>query len=72
MNLLIKIPVLLPQGAPVVASKVVPPVANVPSPSTEDSQYSSRGPHIAKVEFLSPDEVAELNASHPTGKTTLS
>jgi hypothetical protein len=60
------------QGAIVAASKVAPPAANVPSPPTEDSQYSSRGPHIAKVEFLSPDELAELNASHPPGKTALS
>ena len=67
----INIPATSSQAAIVAASKVVPPVANDPSPSTDDSQYSSRGPHIAKVELLNPDEVAELNASHPPGKTAL-
>ena len=58
-----------PQSAPAVAAKpapATPPAAaitsNVPPPPKENSPYTSRGPHIANVRMMSPEEKAELDA----------
>ena len=60
-----------PQSAPVVAAKP-PPVtpapataitSNVPPPPSENAAYVSRGPRIAKIEMMSPEEAKEFNAS---------
>jgi hypothetical protein len=53
-----------PQSAPAVAAKTVPTAAppvtsNFPPPPSEYSPYKSRGPHIAKVELLDPNEVED-------------
>ena len=61
-----------PQSAPVVAAKSTPPATpaptvtsagNVPPPPKEDSPYRSRGPHIANVRMMSPEEAKEFNDS---------
>ena len=60
-----------PQSAPAMAAKPTPatPVpstasgGNVPPPSKEDSQYRSRGPHIANVKMMTPSEREEFEAS---------
>ena len=44
-----------PQSAPAVATK--------PTPPKEDSPYRSRGPHIANVRMMSPQEAKEFNDS---------
>ena len=36
--------------------------SNVPPPPKENSPYRSRGPHIANVRMMSPEEKAELDA----------
>ncbi len=55
-----------PQSAPVVAAKPAPPTpapaSNVPPPSKDNSSYTSRGPRIANVKMMSPEEKAELDA----------
>jgi hypothetical protein len=58
-----------PQNAPAVTAKPAPftptpaptaaPTGNVMSPSNENSLYTSRGPHIAKVELLPPGETID-------------
>jgi hypothetical protein len=56
-----------PQNAPAVTAKPAPftpaptaePTGNVTSPSNENSLYTSRGPHIAKVELLPPGETID-------------
>jgi hypothetical protein len=58
-----------PQNAPAVTVKPAPftptpaptaaPTGNVMSPSNENSLYTSRGPHIAKVELLPPGETID-------------
>jgi hypothetical protein len=62
-----------PQGAPAVAAKPAPatttPASNVPPPPTENSPYKSRGPHIANVRMMSPEEAKEFNASLKPGNT---
>jgi hypothetical protein len=46
-----------PAAAPKVASASAPTASsNIPSASTDDSPFRSRGPHIAKVELLPPGE----------------
>jgi hypothetical protein len=53
-----------PQSAPAVAAKPTPdtpaptvaPAGNVTTPPKENSAFTSRGPHIAKVEQLPPGE----------------
>ena len=59
-----------PQSAPAVAAKpaLATPSAtaitsDVAPPPKEYSPYHSRGPHIAKVELLSPEEAKEFNDS---------
>ena len=61
-----------PQSAPVVALKSTPSATpaptvtsagNVPPPPNEDSPYRSRGPHIANVRMMSPEEAKEFNDS---------
>ena len=60
-----------PQSAPAVAAKPAPattmPASNVPPPPTENSPYKSRGPHIANVRMMSPEEAKEFNASLKPG-----
>jgi hypothetical protein len=61
-----------PQSVPGVAPKVVPTTApsvtsNIPPPPTENSPYKSRGPHIANVRMMSPEEAKEFNASLKPG-----
>jgi len=58
-----------PQSAPAAAAKPAPTTAapaavtnNVPSLAKESSPYTSRGPHIANVRMMSPEEKAELDA----------
>jgi hypothetical protein len=58
-----------PQNAPAVTAKpasftsspspTAEPTGNVTSPSNENSLYTSRGPHIAKVELLPPGETID-------------
>jgi len=56
-----------PQNAPAVTAKPAPftptptaaPTGNVMSPLNENSLYTSRGPHIAKVELLPPGETID-------------
>jgi len=55
-----------PQSAPAVAAKPAPTTAragNVTPPPKEDSPYRSRGPHIANVRMMSPEEAKEFNDS---------
>jgi hypothetical protein len=58
-----------PQSAPAVAAKPAPATppataitSDVPPPPKENSPYCSRGPHIANVRMMSPEEKAELDA----------
>ena len=55
--------------APAVAAKPAPATppapaitSEVPPPLKENSAYTSRGPHIANVRMMSPEEKAELDA----------
>jgi hypothetical protein len=60
-----------PQNAPTVAAKptsatpatTAAPAANLPPPPKESSEFVSRGPRIAKVEQLNPEEAKEFEAS---------
>ncbi len=55
-----------PQSAPVVAAKPTPASAitsNGPLPPSENSAYVSRGPRIANIKMMSPEEAKEFNAS---------
>ena len=64
-----------PQSAPAVAAKPTPATpapttasaSNVPPPPKENSPYRSRGPHIANVRMMSPEEAKEFNASLKPG-----
>ena len=59
-----------PQSAPAVAAKPAPttaPAGNITPPPKEDSPYRSRGPHIANVRMMSPEEAKEFNASLKPG-----
>ena len=58
------------QGAPAAASKPTPATppataitSDVPPPPKENSPYHSRGPHIAKVDLMSPEEAKEFEDS---------
>ena len=58
------------QSAPAVAAKPAPATPSatattsyVPPPPNETSPYRSRGPHIAKVAMMSPEEAKEFNDS---------
>jgi hypothetical protein len=59
------------QSGPAVAAKPAPattaPPSHVPPPPTENSPYKSRGPHIANVIMMSPEEAKEFNASLKPG-----
>src|SRR5208283_2797690 len=61
-----------PQSAPAADVKPTPattaPVSNVPPPAKENTAYASRGPRIAKVEQLPPEEAKEFLASLEAGK----
>jgi hypothetical protein len=62
-----------PQHAPTADAKPAPtttPAAvtsNAPPPAKENSSYTSRGPRIAKVAMMSPEEAAELDAFLKSG-----
>ena len=58
-----------PRSAPAEAAKPAPATppapaitSDVPPPPKENSAYTSRGPHIANVRMMSPEEKAELDA----------
>ena len=58
-----------PQSAPAEAAQPAPATppamaitSEVPPPLKENSAYTSRGPHIANVRMMSPEEKAELDA----------
>ncbi len=51
-----------PQSAPAVAAKPAPS-GNITPPPKENSAFTSRGPRIAKVEQLSPEDAKEFEAS---------
>ena len=55
-----------PQSAPSADVKPAPatnaPASNVPPPTKENSPYTSRGPRIANVRMMSPEEKADLDA----------
>ena len=59
-----------PESAPVVAAKPAPATppapavtSDVPPPPKESSPYHSRGPHIANVRMMKPEEAKEFNDS---------
>jgi hypothetical protein len=59
-----------PQSAPAEAAKPAPATppataitSDAPPPPNETSPYRSRGPHIAKVAMMSPEEAKEFNDS---------
>jgi hypothetical protein len=61
-------------SAPVVAAKPTPatsapatPITDNVQPPKENSAYTSRGPHIAHVPQMSPEEAAEFEASLKPG-----
>ncbi len=60
-----------PQSAPAADVKPTPdttaPASNSPPPTKENSPYTSRGPRIAKVAMMSPEEAAEFEASLKPG-----
>jgi len=59
---------IAPQSAPAADAKTAPTPAlaavtsNVMPPAKENSSYTSRGPRIANVKMMSPEEKAELDA----------
>jgi hypothetical protein len=63
------------QSAPVVVAKptlatpapTATPAANLQPPQKENSPYHSRGPHIANVRMMSPEEAKEFNDSLKPG-----
>ena len=59
-----------PQSAPAVAAKPAPATppapaitSDAPPPPKESSPYHSRGPHIANVRMMKPEEAKEFNES---------
>jgi hypothetical protein len=56
----------VPQSAPADAkpspATSTAPASNVPPPAKENSPYTSRGPRIANVRMISPEEKADLDA----------
>lgn len=55
-----------PQGTPTADAKPAPTtttLANNAPPPRENSEFVSRGPRIAKVEMMSPEEAAAFDAS---------
>ena len=68
---------IAPQSAPAADAKTSPTTAapaaatnNVPPPSKENSAYTSRGPRIANVKMMSPEEKAELDAFLKSGSVS--
>ncbi len=65
---------IAPQSAPTVDTKPAaatpPPTGNVPQPVKENSAYTSRGPRIANVKMMSPEEKAELDAFLKSGNAS--
>ena len=55
-----------PQNAPAVAEKPAPAGNGTPPPK-ENPSYHSRGPHIANVRMMSPEEAKEFNDSLKPG-----
>ena len=65
-----------PQSAPAEAAKPAPATppataitTEVPPPPKENSAYTSRGPRIANVPQMSPEEAAEFDAFLKSGNT---
>jgi hypothetical protein len=54
-------PVVAPQPAPATSAPATPVTNNV-QPPKENSAYTSRGPRIANVRMMSPEEKADLDA----------
>ena len=48
----------------------LPVTSNVQPPTNQNSPYTSRGPRIAKIAMMSPEEFKEFNASHSPGKAS--
>ncbi len=65
---------IAPQSAPTVDTKPAPATppttGNVPQPVKENSAYTSRGPRIANVKMMSPEEKAELDAFLKSGNAS--
>jgi hypothetical protein len=67
---------IAPQSAPAADTKTAPTPApaavtsNVPAPAKDNSSYTSRGPHIANVKMMSPEEKAELDAFLKSGNAS--
>jgi hypothetical protein len=61
------------QSAPAMTTKPAPaitaPTSNVSPPPTENSPFTSRGPRIANVRMMSPEQAKEFNASLKPGNT---
>ena len=56
-------PAAAAQPAPVTPVPTPVPTGNVTPPPKEDSPYRSRGPHIANVRMMSPEEAKQFNDS---------
>jgi hypothetical protein len=52
---------------PATPAPTVAPAGNGTPPPKENSSYHSRGPHIANVRMMSPEEAKEFNASLKPG-----
>jgi hypothetical protein len=48
---------------PATPAQTTASAGNVTPPPKEDSPYRSRGPHIANVRMMSPEEAKEFNDS---------
>jgi len=63
-----------PQSAPAADVKPTPatatPASNVLPPAKENPPYTSRGPRIANVKMMSPEEKAELDAFLKSGSAS--
>jgi hypothetical protein len=59
------------QSPPAMTTKPLPattaPAGDVPPPPADNSPYRSRGPRIANVRMMSPEEAKEFNASLKPG-----
>ena len=60
-------PAIVAKPAPATIAPTTAPAGNVMPPSTENSAFVSRGPRIAKVAMMSPEEAKEFEASLKSG-----
>ncbi len=60
-------PAVAANPTPATPAPTVAPAGNVPPPPKENPAFTSRGPRIAKVEQLSPEEAKEFKASLKSG-----